>query len=109
MTMPSPSGTGPYTSAFRRSLQKSANDLTQVLRQGALHAGWDPASASLVAVEERDGHLAVVCPDEVADRVLDVEYGTTEDAPKAAVRKFADSTDWHRTLISNAMEEVGLL
>lgn len=108
MTMPSLSGTGPYTSALRRALQASTPELTKTLRDGALHSGWAAEDATTVSIREDNGSLRVEVADSSEDRIFDVEYGDAEHSPKPAIRHFAASSDWHKVLIANALKEAGL-
>lgn len=108
MTMPSLSGTGPYTSALKRALQASIPELTKALHDNAVNSGWDMEDISKVAVREENGHLVISADDSVVERIMDVEYGTPEDSPKPAIRHFAAASDWHKILIANALKEAGL-
>lgn len=101
------SGEGEYTGAFKRALEQVHPLLLEELRGQARSLGWPEDLVQSLYLAMNGGKLVVSVPDDVAERVWDEEYGDTSRTPKPAVRKFAESTDWHPLLIAASLQEVG--
>lgn len=69
--------------------------LTERLRQTTAEHGWpDEVTYQMSAVVDFDG-VKIAYPDEIAGQVWDLEYGTQEQYPQPAIRRFLNRIESH--------------
>lgn len=67
---------------------RTAAFLSPSLRQHALRHGWPEHVANSLGVGHRDGGFYPTYPQELAEQVLDLEYGDGRNEPMPALRRF---------------------
>lgn len=67
--------------------------LKENLRSFAMSAGWPIDVVDALDIAYDRGILHVTCPDDIADAVEDLEYGSETSSPNAVLRPFADRAD----------------
>jgi len=68
--------------------RKSALTLTPVLRDMAFRAEWPSDLIIQLKVEAVDSELVVSYPEDLEDRINDLEYGDEKTPAKAVIRPF---------------------
>lgn len=83
-----------YFSAVKSSLKKAANDTSRLmsaqLRIEARKSGWPDDIVRHLAVHHKDGSFKVHAHDDHRSAVMDLEYGTPNQRPTAAIRRFTN-------------------
>ena len=86
---------------------KSADRLTPVLRNMAIAADWPSDITLNLTVKAKDGVLYIDYPEELEDRINDLEYGQRDQAPNAVLRSFSTRFASHlEEVMSNASVDV---
>lgn len=67
--------------------------LKESLRSFVLSAGWPVDVADALDISYDVGILHITCPDDIAEAVEDLEYGTETSSPNAALRAFVIRAD----------------
>lgn len=67
--------------------------LKESLRSFALSSGWPIDVVDALDISYDGGILNIVCSDEMAEAVEDLEYGTETSSPNAVLRLFAIRAD----------------
>ena len=67
--------------------------LKENLRSFALSAGWPVDIVDALDISYDGGILHIVCPDDIAEAVEDLEYGTETSSPNAVLRPFTIRAD----------------
>ena len=67
--------------------------LQENLRSFALSAGWPVDVVDALEISYDGGILHIICPDDVAEAVEDLEYGTETSSPNAVLRPFIIRAD----------------
>jgi len=67
--------------------------LKENLRSFALSAGWPINVVDALDISYDGGILHIVCPDDMAEAVEDLEYGTETSSPNAVLRPFTIRAD----------------
>lgn len=82
--------------AFKDALHTASNDaarfMTAHLRSEAHASGWPSDISSKMHVSHKDGSFDVHVHEKHLDHALDLEYGTPDTQPTAAIRRFANRT-----------------
>jgi hypothetical protein len=68
--------------------RKSALKLTPVLRDMAFRAEWPSDIIVQLKVDAVDSDLVISYPEDLEDRIHDLEYGGEDAAPKSVIRAF---------------------
>lgn len=86
---------------------KSADRLTPVLRNMAIAADWPSDITLNLTVKAKDGSLYIDYPEELEDRINDLEYGQRDQAPNPVLRSFSTRFASHlEEVMSNASVDV---
>ena len=78
------------TSALEHGRVATAGHLTNHLRQRATSAGWPSHVVGGMRVVHQDGKFQVELADHVHEKAMDLEYGTQQTPPNAAIRQFTN-------------------
>lgn len=83
--------------AFKDALNSASNDaahyMTAQLRSEAKASGWPSDVTTSMRIKHTNGSFDVQIPEKYHSRVFDLEYGTPDRQPTAAIRRFANRTD----------------
>jgi hypothetical protein len=74
-----------------KALKEAAKNLTPQFQKEAINAGWTSDVVMQMTVEEQNGDLYINYPQEIAQKVDELEYGTPTSPPNPAIRKFMSS------------------
>lgn len=92
-----------FVESATKSLSSLDKKLTDALRKDAVRAKWPTSVVSNLTVKTTKAGIAVVYPEDIANVVGDLEYGTMGTSPKSVLRKFVNDhsgsisdniTDW---------------
>ena len=64
------------------------DNLTIALRQKAQVAGWPTDYVNVLSVENENGVIVVTYPQDKANAIEDLEYGTEQGQPSGVIRSF---------------------
>jgi hypothetical protein len=73
--------------------KSAAKELTLELRDMAVDAGWPADVASSLSVVLTDGTLNIDYPEEMDQRIQNLEYGSFQKPPMSVMRKFMYRTE----------------
>jgi hypothetical protein len=73
------------------ALKRAAERLTPEFKQEALSAGWPADIVYQLSVEEINGDLQVSIPDEIRNKVDDLEYGEVNGTSNRVIYRFEQS------------------
>ena len=90
------------TDSAVQSLRSLEPKLTKEVRLAAIKAGWPKEVARVLKVTVADDSITVTYPDEYADQIDDLEYGTRTVGPKPVFRLFVRK---HTKTMADAMEK----
>lgn len=81
-----------FLEGIKKASEMTAISMTGRLRKTAYENGWDPSITRNMQVDfdEEEG-FGVSFASEVADSAMNMEYGTEEIRPTAAIRKYNNS------------------
>lgn len=93
---------------------RAASEFTPLLRDTAIKAGWPPYIVNEMSVAESEGQLYVDYPEDLTEKINDIEYGTQNSAPNAVIRTFLSrhqyqTDDFSDTVYMDALAELGAL
>lgn len=88
--------------ALSSSLKNLAKPLTESIRKDALIAGWPLFLANSLSVRVDRNSLAVEYPEDLAEKIEDLEYGNGTSTPRPVLRKFASK---HKLKLKNDITE----
>jgi len=97
-----------------RAADRAASEFTPLLQDTAIKAGWPPYIVNEMSVAELDGELYVDYPEELTEKINDLEYGTATSSPNAVLRVFISrhqyqTDDFSDTVYMDALAELGAL
>jgi hypothetical protein len=69
-------------------ISENISPLTTLLRQKAATSGWPSEIAERLTVVDSDGSLLIHIPEDIDQKVMDLEYGTLGQMPSAVIRPF---------------------
>lgn len=82
--------------AFKDALHHASNDtsrlMTAQIRSEAHASGWPSSVIRRMKVTHKDGSFDVHVHEKDYDKALDLEYGTPDTQPTAALRRFNNRT-----------------
>lgn len=84
-----------------KDLRKLEARLTRDIKLQAVRAGWPKELASVLRVTVANDEILVNYPNEKADEIEDLEYGTRAASPKPVFRSFINK---HGSVISESLE-----
>jgi len=88
--------------AVKDAAEKASEQLTPMLQQLAIAAGWPADVAFSLSVKPKDGELHVSYPEELDEQINNLEYGTPSSAPASVIRPFVARIGSH---IGNVLED----
>ena len=102
------------TQTIKKAADKAASEFTPLLKDTAIKAGWPPYIVNEMVVKEEDGELYIDYPNDLTNRINDLEYGTENSAPNAVLRLFlsrhqSKSDEFSDTVFIDALEVMGVL
>lgn len=96
--------------AFKDALHHASNEaahfMTAHLRSEAHASGWPSDVFRKMHVSHSNGSFDVHVDEKHLDRALDLEYGTPDTQPTAAIRRFANRTAGAENLITGRMSQI---
>jgi hypothetical protein len=96
--------TDPFDSAFK-ALKKLEVPLTRNVIKDAIKAGWPKEYALLLRVRVSKTEIVVSYPDEHANAIGDLEYGSTIDGARPVIRNFVKN---NKDVLANAVADAAL-
>ena len=99
---------------IKKAADRAASDFTPLLQDTAIKAGWPPYIVNEMSVKEENGELYVDYPEDLANRVNDLEYGTETTSPNAVLRVFLSrhqyqTDEFSDNVFVDALESMGAL
>jgi hypothetical protein len=77
--------------------QDAVDEMLPVLKENlysfALSAGWPVDIVDALDISYDGGILHITCPEDIAEQVEDLEYGSETTSPNAVLRPFAERSD----------------
>lgn len=86
------------TRLIEQAHDQAARAATQRLRAHAASSGWPTHLAHSLSVVHENGSLRIDYPPHLSDEIEDMEYGTQDKMPIAALRTFSNRLDQHADL-----------
>lgn len=97
------------TDALKKSLKDSSQELTADMRNTAVEQGWDEGIAQGMTINLGLGSIAMAVKSSIQEKVMDLEYGTTQSTPNAVMRKYSNNRPLvEGTIIANLEKELGM-
>lgn len=98
--------------AFKDALEKASNDtahyMTAHLRAETKASGWPDHITGGMRVSHNNGTFGVHYGDSHKDQVHDLEYGTPDRRPTAAIRRFSNRTrEAEKFLVQRLFKGIG--
>jgi hypothetical protein len=93
-----------YDSAFK-ALKKLETPLTRNIIKDAIKAGWPKEYALLLRVRVTKNEIIVSYPDEHAEAIGDLEYGSTTAGAVPVIRNFVKK---NKDVLANAVADAAL-
>lgn len=96
--------------AFKDALNRASSDashfLTAHLRSEAHASGWPSDVTRRMSVSHNNGSFDVNVHEKHLNRALDLEYGTPDTQPTAAIRRFSNRTQEAEHFIVGRMSKM---
>lgn len=96
--------------AFKDALHKASNDashyMTAQLRSEAAASGWPKEVTRSMRIVHKDGSFDVHTTKKHKNAVMDLEYGTPESQPTAAIRRYGNRTHQAEEYLVKRMSKI---
>ena len=84
-----------YFKVLDNKLKDSSEHFLGVFTKQALLSGWPEDLVAKIGVTFEGGNIGITHDEKLTQVISDLEYGTLETPPKAAIRKFVSEVDAH--------------
>ena len=95
-----------FKSALNAASGEAAHMLTSQLRFEATASGWPSDVTNRMHVSHKDGSFDVHVHEKHHAKALDLEYGTPDTQPTAAIRRLSNRTSQAEHLIMGRMSKM---
>lgn len=92
--------------AVLAALESAAAALTPRIRNHARELGWPEEVADSLTLQVHDGEIRAAWPSSMNRRVMDLEFGTQERAPRAAIGTFYTRPDYEKHMRTEALNKM---
>lgn len=82
--------TANLTQVARQAAKDTAVVMTAQLRKECVASGWSPSLANRLSVRYVNNEFKVNIPEDIKEEISNLEYGTPNTQPTAAIRRFAN-------------------